>query len=150
MDWVTQQHVSNPGQKSVANMSLGGDFSSSVNAAVERMVAAGIVVAVSTGNDNGDACSKSPASAASAITVRTNLTAVHPFRTLELALTSLLPVWAFLEPGSPATRALQRSVELRWHLHMWLVLLPYFSRMEASAQTKSLQLVCLPRRSKIL
>ena len=69
MDWVTQQHVSNPEQKLVANMSRGGDFSSSINAAVERMVVAGIVVAVAAGNDNGDACSKSPASAVSAITV---------------------------------------------------------------------------------
>jgi subtilisin family serine protease len=69
MDWVTQQHVSNPEQKSVANMSLGGGFSAALNSAVELMVAAGIVVAVAAGNNNGDACNISPASAASAITV---------------------------------------------------------------------------------
>jgi subtilisin family serine protease len=69
MDWVTRQHSINPGQKSVANMSLGGGRSSSVNSAVERMVSAGIVVVVAAGNNNGNACNLSPASAASAITV---------------------------------------------------------------------------------
>ena len=68
MDWVTQQHVGNLGQKLVADISFGGGFSSSVNAAVERMVTARIVVAVAAGNDNGDACGNSPASAAVAAT----------------------------------------------------------------------------------
>ena len=54
---------------SVANMSLGGGFSSSLNAAVDGAVAAGVTFAVSSGNSNADACGYSPASAASAITV---------------------------------------------------------------------------------
>jgi subtilisin family serine protease len=69
MDWVAGQHSSNPGQKSVANMSLGGGRSNSINSAVQRMVEVGIVVAVAAGNDNGDACNVSPASAVDAITV---------------------------------------------------------------------------------
>jgi serine protease len=65
MDWVVQNRV----RPAVANMSLGGGFSQSVNDAVQRMVNAGVTVVVAAGNDNSNACSYSPASAASAITV---------------------------------------------------------------------------------
>jgi len=65
MDWVTANHV----KPAVANMSLGGGASTATDDAVARMTAAGVVVAVAAGNDNGDACSYSPARAASAITV---------------------------------------------------------------------------------
>jgi len=54
---------------SVANMSLGGGYSSAVNDAVNQAVADGIVFTVSSGNSSADACGYSPASAASAITV---------------------------------------------------------------------------------
>lgn len=57
------------GRACVANMSLGGGFSSSLNLAVNNAVAAGITMVVAAGNDSTDACTKSPASAASAITV---------------------------------------------------------------------------------
>ncbi|MCK5482499.1 MAG: S8 family peptidase [Gemmatimonadetes bacterium] len=57
---------------SVANMSLGGGFSSSVNNAVNNAVAGGVTFAVSSGNSNADACGYSPASAASAITVNSS------------------------------------------------------------------------------
>ena len=50
-------------------MSLGGGFSSSLNLGVAAMRAAGILVAVAAGNENANACSTSPASAPSAITV---------------------------------------------------------------------------------
>eukprot|EP00741_Cyanophora_paradoxa_P025748 tig00000391_g24846.t1 len=53
----------------VISMSLGGGVSSSLNTAIANAVSAGIVVSVSAGNDNATACSKSPASAPSAITV---------------------------------------------------------------------------------
>lgn len=56
-------------RKCVANMSLGGGFSSSLNAAVQNAAAEGVVMVVAAGNDNGDACTKSPASEATAITV---------------------------------------------------------------------------------
>ena len=65
IDWVTQNHVS----PAVANMSLGGGYSSSVNTAVNNSVAAGVVYAVAAGNSNRNACNFSPASAANAITV---------------------------------------------------------------------------------
>jgi aqualysin 1 len=53
----------------VANMSLGGGFSSSVNQAVAGAVAKGVTMAVAAGNDNANACNSSPASEPSAITV---------------------------------------------------------------------------------
>ena len=53
----------------VANMSLGGSTSSTLNAAVENAVNAGVVFVVAAGNESTDACSKSPASAPNAITV---------------------------------------------------------------------------------
>jgi subtilisin family serine protease len=57
------------GRMCVVSMSLGGALSASVNAAVERATAAGLVVAVAAGNSNSDACRVSPASAPSALTV---------------------------------------------------------------------------------
>ncbi len=53
----------------VANMSLGGSTSSTLNAAVESAINAGVVFVVAAGNESTDACSKSPASAPNAITV---------------------------------------------------------------------------------
>src|SRR5687768_5062649 len=51
------------------SMSLGGGFSQAVNDAVKTLTDEGIHVAVAAGNDSGDACKTSPASAPSAITV---------------------------------------------------------------------------------
>jgi subtilisin family serine protease len=66
IDWVTAQTSRRP---AVANMSLGGGASSAVNAAVARAVAAGVTMVVAAGNDNKLACSYSPASEPTAITV---------------------------------------------------------------------------------
>jgi subtilisin family serine protease len=68
IDWV----AANASGPSVANMSLGGGFSSAVNDAVNNAVASGVVFAVSSGNSSADACGYSPASAASAITVNSS------------------------------------------------------------------------------
>ena len=54
---------------SVANMSLGGGKSRTLDLAVNAAVDAGIHFAVAAGNDNADACSYSPASAENAVTV---------------------------------------------------------------------------------
>jgi aqualysin 1 len=65
IDWVT----GDANRPSVANMSLGGGKSDAVNQAVANSVAAGVVYVVAAGNDGADACTKSPASEATAITV---------------------------------------------------------------------------------
>jgi subtilisin family serine protease len=53
----------------VANMSLGGGASSSVDTAVRNTVAAGVTVVVAAGNSNANACNYSPSREASAVTV---------------------------------------------------------------------------------
>ena len=66
VDWVTANHIS----PAVANMSLGGGLFTSLNDAVNNSVAAGVTYAVAAGNEfASDACTKSPASAADALTV---------------------------------------------------------------------------------
>lgn len=72
IDHVTSQ--ANRTVPMVANMSLGGGFSQSVNDAVKRSTDAGVTHSVAAGNGNNggkaqDACNYSPASAPSALTV---------------------------------------------------------------------------------
>lgn len=57
------------GKRCIINMSLGGGASASMNAAVAASIASGVHNIVAAGNDNIDACLKSPASAPDAITV---------------------------------------------------------------------------------
>ena len=59
VDWVRANHI----KPAVANMSLGGGYSSSLNTAVVNLSNAGVFVAVASGNSNADACNYSPASA---------------------------------------------------------------------------------------
>jgi subtilisin family serine protease len=67
LDWIK---ANNPaGTPAVVNMSIGGGAYGPVDAAVNSLVSAGIVAAVAAGNYNTDACTSSPAAAASAITV---------------------------------------------------------------------------------
>lgn len=65
IDWITANRV----LPAVANMSLSGGYSPSLNQAVANAVAAGITYAVAAGNSGGDACAASPASEPSALTV---------------------------------------------------------------------------------
>jgi subtilisin family serine protease len=51
------------------DMSLGASKSNSINNAVYALVETGVVLMSSAGNDNFDACKKSPASVETAITV---------------------------------------------------------------------------------
>ncbi|WP_249123892.1 S8 family peptidase [Saccharopolyspora erythraea] len=65
IDWVAQ----NAEAPAVANMSLGGGASQSVDDAVRGAIRAGVSFALAAGNDNRDACNTSPARVAEAITV---------------------------------------------------------------------------------
>jgi subtilisin family serine protease len=65
VDWVRLNRT-NP---AVANMSVGGGFSSTLNTAVNNLANSGVFISVGAGGENGSACNVSPASAASATTV---------------------------------------------------------------------------------
>jgi len=65
IDWVASSAL----RPAVANMSLGGAVSAAVNAAVANAVARGVTMVVAAGNSNADACTASPASEPTAITV---------------------------------------------------------------------------------
>jgi subtilisin family serine protease len=66
INWVTSKHTTG---KAVANMSLGGSASSSLDTAVNNSINDGIVYAIAAGNSNANACNYSPARVANAITV---------------------------------------------------------------------------------
>jgi subtilisin family serine protease len=65
INWVASNHI----KPAVANMSLGGGYSSSLNTAANNLASAGVFLAVAAGNSNANACNYSPASAANATTV---------------------------------------------------------------------------------
>src|ERR1044072_4477734 len=70
VDFVRNNH-SNP---AVANMSLGGGASSTLDTAVNNLANSGVAIAVAAGNSNANACNSSPARAANAITVGSTTT----------------------------------------------------------------------------
>jgi aqualysin 1 len=67
INWVTSNHTgTNP---AVANMSLGGGASTSLDSAVNNSINDGVTYAIAAGNSNANACNYSPARVAAAITV---------------------------------------------------------------------------------
>jgi len=72
IDWVTGNHQG--GEPAVANMSLGGGASSSLDTAVRNSIADGVSYAIAAGNGNAggrqqDACKTSPARVTEAMTI---------------------------------------------------------------------------------
>lgn len=69
IDWMVRDSLKSPTVPAVANMSLGGDYSFTLNRAVTRAIASGITFTVAAGNAGGDACTGSPAGVPQAVTV---------------------------------------------------------------------------------
>lgn len=65
INWVADNRI----RPAVANLSLGGGYSASLNDAVTRLAGQGVFVTVAAGNDNQNAYSFSPASAPAVTTV---------------------------------------------------------------------------------
>jgi len=96
VDWVANNHV----KPAVANMSLGGGASSTLDAAVANAVNLGVTFVVAAGNSNANACNYSPARTASAITV--GATTSSDARASYSNFGSCLDIFA---PGSSITSA---------------------------------------------
>jgi len=65
LDWLRANAI----KPAVANMSLGGGYSSSLNTAATNLANSGVFLAVAAGNESQDACNVSPASASRVLTV---------------------------------------------------------------------------------
>ena len=65
IDWITMNHV----KPAIANMSIAGGASPTMDAALQRSVQAGVTYIVAAANDAADACQGSPARAPQALTV---------------------------------------------------------------------------------
>ena len=68
IEWATSHRQAN-GWPGIANMSLGGSVSPAIDVAVCRSLEAGLAHAIAAGNDDGQACDKSPARVGAAVTV---------------------------------------------------------------------------------
>ena len=66
VDWVTKHHTTS---RAVANMSLGGGLSPTLDEAVKNSIADGVVYCIAAGNSSEDALNSSPAHVEEAITV---------------------------------------------------------------------------------
>jgi len=65
INWVTSNFTG----PAVANLSLGGSASSTLDSALQSLIDAGVTVVVAAGNSDADACNYSPSRLADAITV---------------------------------------------------------------------------------
>jgi subtilisin family serine protease len=72
IDYVTSHHQA--GTPAVANMSLGGSASTSIDTAVNNSINDGVTYVVAAGNSNANACNFSPARVPNALTVGSTTT----------------------------------------------------------------------------
>lgn len=96
IDWVTRNAV----KPAVANMSLGGDPDSVLDAAVRGSIASGITYAVAAGNQDKDASTHSPARVSQALTV--GAVSVHDARS---SYSNYGPLVDLFAPGDSITSA---------------------------------------------
>jgi subtilisin family serine protease len=68
LDWILQDQAQSP-RPAIVNMSLAGESSTSLDTQVNNLINAGLTTVVAAGNEATDACRKSPARVAAAITV---------------------------------------------------------------------------------
>ena len=66
LDWIIADHGATP---AVANLSLGGQSDAALDAAINAVIADGVIVVVAAGNSSANACDSSPARVPDAITV---------------------------------------------------------------------------------
>ena len=118
VDWVTQNHR----KPAVANMSLGGGISNSLDAAVNNSINRGIIYVLAAGNENADACEQSPAriGRGEAITVgsSTLLDRVSTFSNQGSCVDLFAPVAVLFQLGQIVIRVTSQSVVLLWLLLM--------------------------------
>lgn len=68
IDWVVSQ-IPQYQESLIISLSIGGPFSNSINKAINNAYQKGVFIVVAAGNENTDACTKSPSSARNAITI---------------------------------------------------------------------------------
>ena len=69
LDYIIAEKRKRPGVAMVVNLSLGGNPSLSLDNSVQKAVAAGIVIVIAAGNEDVNACNRSPSRVPQAITV---------------------------------------------------------------------------------
>jgi len=104
IDWVTGQYLSHK-KPSVANLSLGGGKSTTLNAAANAAVNAGVVMVVAAGNSNADACNGSPASATEVISVGSTDVGVGQVKDVRSYFSNFGKCVHIFAPGSDITAA---------------------------------------------
>jgi subtilisin family serine protease len=100
IDWVTANHI----RPAVANMSLGGGASSSLDSAVRNSISSGVTYVVAAGNSNANAGNFSPSRVGEAITVGS--TTINDARSSFSNFGSVVDIFA---PGSSITSAWHTS-----------------------------------------
>ncbi|PSM31336.1 serine protease [Haliangium sp. UPWRP_2] len=110
VNWVTADAI----KPAIANMSLGGGYSSALNDAVTALSKSGVFIGVAAGNESVDACGGSPSSAFGAMVVGST-TSTDTFS----SFSNYGPCVDILAPGKASSRlqsraALPCSAERRW------------------------------------
>jgi len=103
LNWVASAAQSS-GRPSIASLSLGGGFLSSVNTAAANLVSSGVTTVVAAGNNNADAANYSPASTPSVITV--GASTIADAKASYSNFGSLVDVWA---PGTQRPLAVLKA-----------------------------------------